>query len=58
MFILLLISIISYHIYSVSAESCQSNNLNEFLAMKDGCTKIFGALEISDVWTSYVSEEV
>ena len=56
--ILLLISTISYHIYSVSAESCQSNKLSEFLAMKDGCTEIYGYLEISDISTKNVSEEV
>ena len=56
--ILLLISTISYHIYTVSTESCQLITLDEFLAMKDGCTEIFGTLEISNISTKNVSEEV
>ena len=56
--ILLLISTISYHIYTVSAESCQVTSLDEFLGIKDGCTEIFGHLEISDISIKNVSEEV
>ena len=56
--ILLLISTISYHIYTVSTESCQILTPDEFLSMKDGCTEMFGILEISDISTKNVSEEV
>lgn len=56
--ILLLILTISYHIYTVSTESCQILTPDEFLAMKDGCTEILGDLYITDISTKNVSEEV
>ena len=56
--ILLLISTIYYHIYTVSTESCQVTSLDEFLGIKDGCTEIIGGLEITSFMTKKVSEEV
>jgi len=56
--IFLLISTISYHIYTVSTESCQILTPDDFLAMEDGCTEVFGALEIDDISANNVSEEV